>query len=725
MPAAALRHPLSPPVFFCRTLLVLCISCSAQAQDQSPADKAVVLDTVTVTEAADKAYTVDGSASATKLPLSLRDTPQSVTVVTRQRMDDQNLQSMRDVLDNTTGVYSYAYDSERVVFTSRGFIIDNTLYDGVPVAPGLNAGSTDATLDTALYERIEIVRGATGLMTGAGNPSAAVNLVRKHADSEIFIGSASLSYGSWDDFRSTADISTPLSSDGKIRARVVGVYQNRDSYMDLYKNEKQVFYGIVDADLSPNTRLSVGYDYQQTLPQGNTWGSFPLFFSDGTRTDWPRSVTTATDWSYWNNKTQTAFAELNHQFGNGWSLRSTVSRRATDGNANLFYVFGFPDKQTGEGLYPYAYRSDDHGRQNSVDAYLSGPFELFGRKHELVVGGMGSWLHVDSYEYQPGDLADVGNFYEWDGSYPEPEFASEGDYIARVRTRQSAAYTALRLSLADPLKLIAGARYSTWKSSDYYVYDGPDAAEQDYRRVTPYAGLIYDLNKTYSAFASYTKIFNPQKYQRQDGSYLDPLDGYSTEIGIKGEHFGGRLNTALTLFDTRQDNVAVTDFGEDVNDDPMRQAYLEADGTRTRGFELEANGEVLKDWNLSLGWSHYTMQDTDGATVKGYIPRTMVRAFTTWTLPGALHELSIGGGLNWQSDNYVTVESSLAGDTAQVKQGSFIQASLMARYQITPHLSAQLNGNNLLDKKYYVVDEYGNLYYGEPASAMATLRYDF
>ena len=70
---------------------------------------------------------MDDSASATKLPLSLRETPQSVTVVTRERLDDQNLQSLRDVLDDTPGVYSYAYDTERVLFTSRGFIIDNLL----------------------------------------------------------------------------------------------------------------------------------------------------------------------------------------------------------------------------------------------------------------------------------------------------------------------------------------------------------------------------------------------------------------------------------------------------------------------------------------------------------------------------------------------------------------------------------------------------------------------
>ncbi len=716
-------------------LLYAASSVAQDSADDTANREPVKLDTVTVTEQADKPYTVDDSASATRLPLSLRDTPQSVTVVTGQRMQDQNLQSMRDVLDNVTGVYSYAYDSERVVFTSRGFTINNTLYDGVPVAPGLNADSTDATLDTALYERIEVVRGATGLLTGAGNPSAAVNLVRKHADATSFDGSLSMTYGSWNDFRSVADVSTPLSNDGRVRARVVSVYQNADSYSDLYRNEKAVFYGVVDADLTSSTRISLGYDYQRTLPQGNTWGSFPLFFSDGTRTDWSRSVTTATDWSYWNNKTQTAFAELRHDFGSGWNLKATAQRRETDGDSNLFYVYGFPNKTSGEGLTPFVYRSSDDAGQNSFDAYVSGPFDLFGRRHELVVGALRSSIHVDSveYGYDEDSVSEVGNFYEWDGHYAEPRFDSEGDESRRLRTTQDALYTALRLSLADPLKLIAGARFSRYESNSYYIYDGPDAIVQDHDKLTPYAGLIYDFLPQWSAFASYTRIFSPQTFQHEDASPLDPLEGYSTEIGIKGEHFGGRLNTALTLFDTRQDNVAVADPNSDgINGDPTRTAYLEYDGTRTRGFELEASGELARNWNVSAGWSWYQLEDGDGQDVKTYVPRTLIRTFTSYQFSDALAHLTIGGGVNWQSKNRVDVErpdadyeTRFGTSLSSLQQKAVTLVSLMARYQITPQLSVQVNGENLLDRKYYVIDEYGNLYFGAPASVAATLSYRF
>lgn len=383
------------------------------------------------------AYAVDNSAAATRLPVSLRETPQSITVFTRQRLEDQNLQSLRDVLDGTPGVYSYAYDTERVLFTSRGFTIDNLLYDGVPAVTNFSTDSLDETLDTALYDRIEIVRGATGLITGAGSPAASVNLVRKRAASKQWVTELDVTGASWDGRRIEGDVSAPLNAAGSIRARLVGVYQDRESYQDLYRNKKQVLYGVIDADVAEHTRLSLGFDYQKNDPRGNTWGSFPLFLADGSKADWPRSVTTATDWSFWDKRKKTVFGELEQGFSNGWTLRSTLSWRRFNEDLALFYMFGFPDPQTGTGLDPYAYRSMGDITEKSLDLYATGPFELFGRQHSLVVGYNGSRNVYDGTEFEPGTYADPGNFFEWDGSYPEPAFAQQGFTITDIKTRRA------------------------------------------------------------------------------------------------------------------------------------------------------------------------------------------------------------------------------------------------------------------------------------------------
>ncbi len=672
---------------------------------------------VTDTEAA--AYSVESSESATPLSLSLRETPQSLTVVTRARLDDQKLKSLRDVLDVTSGVYSYAYDTERVVFTSRGFVIDNLMYDGVPAVTNFNTDSVDETLDTALYERIEIVRGATGLMTGAGSPSAAVNLVRKHADSRAFAADVGITVGRWDDLRFEADVSTPLTRDGGIRARAVGVYQDRESFQNLYNNQRKVFYGVIDADLSPDALLSVGFDYQDNKPRSNTWGSFPLYLADGSLANWSRSVTTATDWTSWDRTKQTAFTELRYVFANDWSLRASLTWRRFKEDTALFYVYGFPDPQTGEGLEPFAYRSDGEITERAVDLHASGPLNLFGRQHELAIGFNRSRVDNDGMEYGHGELAGTGNFFEWDGSYPQPEFDREGRVVNALDTWQNGLYVAGRFVLAEPLKLIGGMRYSTWKSEGSYIYDADHASSTfDYEKIIPYAGMIWDVTRQFSVFTSYTGIFKPQGSRDVNGAFLAPIDGRSIEVGIKGEHADGRLNTALTLFETRQSNVATAvydpDTGEAILLPDGTQASRAIDGTQTRGFELEIGGEIRQGWNASLGWSKYQLDDADGKAVRTFVPRALIRGFTTWTPSGKWQRLTFGGGINWQSKSSTFVGTPDGGTT--LRQSDVRLLSLMARYQITPNMSLQFNGDNLLDEKYFVLDEYDNTCFGTPIS---------
>ncbi len=115
--------------------------------------------------------------------------------------------------------------------------------------------------DTALYERVEVVRGATGLLTGPGNPSAAINMVRKHADSKEFTGSLEAGYGSWNKQRYVADLSAPLSPEGNVRGCLVAGYEDKNSFIERYGADKKFIYGVVDADVTDATRLSVGYEF--------------------------------------------------------------------------------------------------------------------------------------------------------------------------------------------------------------------------------------------------------------------------------------------------------------------------------------------------------------------------------------------------------------------------------------------------------------------------------
>ncbi|WP_080647984.1 TonB-dependent siderophore receptor [Variovorax atrisoli] len=672
-------------------------------------------------------YTTGQTAAATHLPLSLQETPQAVTVITRQRMDDQQLNSVQSVLENTTGVSAYQSDSERTSFYSRGFLINNVQYDGIPTDVGnIVNGSGIGSVDTAFYDRVEVVRGGSGLLTGTGNPSAAINLVRKRPTRD-FSASASLGAGSWDTYRGMADISTPLTGDGRIRARMVGTYQDGHSYVDGYKPQRKSFYGIVEADLTPDTTVSLGYDYQDITPKGSTWGGLPLWFSDGTQAEYSRSRNYAQDWSHWNNTLKTAFAEIEHRFDNGWKLRAVANQYRTGYDAELLGLIGRPDRATGLGSYPYgaypvALASEGRSRQNTFDVMASGPFELLGRQHDLVVGATSSRRTVsqeDIAPFYPG-FAPV-NVYELSPAFPRPNFDAMASIPTRTRIKQRGVFGAARFSLAEPLKLVVGGRFS-----NYEIDDDVGGSSLHYKKsgeFTPYAGLIYDIDKTYSAYVSYTGIFNPQTdYRDSKGNVLTPSKGKTKEIGLKGAYVDGGLNASVALFETELDNAAQMIAG--TYTPGGAQAYRGADGTKSRGIELDLQGELARGWNIYAGITHFTAQDGNGVRLNSQIPRTTVQLFTIYQLPGEWSKLTLGGGVRWQSRFYQapnTGTSSLGGE-----QGSYALGSLVARYAFTEKMNVAVNINNVFDKKYALQKgDFDTVSYGAPRNVMVTLNYRY
>ena len=197
-------------------------------------------------------------------------------------------------LTHTTGLSSKAKDSERIRYSARGFDISYFLIDGIPIEIS-DDGETQTSM--AIYDHVEVVRGATGLLTGVGTPSASINLVRKHATSKEFVGAIAAGVGSWSNSNVMLDLSTPLNSDGSIRGRMVMEHKQGDAFRDFASNKSNVYYAIVDADIGKNTQVSLGTSYQNNKPKGSTWGGLPAWFADGTRTDWDRSKSNGTNWT--------------------------------------------------------------------------------------------------------------------------------------------------------------------------------------------------------------------------------------------------------------------------------------------------------------------------------------------------------------------------------------------------------------------------------------------
>ncbi|WP_390349094.1 TonB-dependent siderophore receptor [Variovorax boronicumulans] len=665
-------------------------------------------------------YTTPSTAASTGLSLSLRDTPQSVSVITRQRIDDQELQTVKEILRSTPGITVNQFDTERSTFSARGFDVDNFQYDGVPTAYKVQYSGGESEMDSVIYDRVEVVRGATGLLTGAGYPSASINLVRKHADSKVFTGMVSLGAGSWNDYRGTVDLSTPLNKDGSVRGRIVAAHQDRESFTNYYRNKRDIFYGVIDADLGRDTRFSVGVSYQKNDPRGSNWGGFPLWFADGTRTDWDRSVTTAPRWAAWATEQTNVNATLSHAFGNGWKAHLQAMHSSHAESTPLVFASGWPDRITGLGLTAYPNRYTGERQQDSVDFKVSGPFTVAGRVHEVIVGGNYTRQDATFHAESALNAQPLGNFFAWDGSYPEPAW---GEYTLseQYRTTQYGVYGAARMSLNDRTKFILGGRWSRW-DKDRVGYDGGSRYTFAQTRFVPYAGLVFDLSNNYSLYASYTDIFRPQEYQDRSGNWLSPLTGQSLEAGIKGEFLEGQLNAAVSIFEIRQDNLAQADTGHFVQG-TKTQAYRMAKGTVSRGVEAEVSGQLTSDWNLSASISHFKARDNQDQDVNTLSARSTARLFTTWRLPGAWSRLTVGGGINWQSKTYY--DGGYETGDLRATQGAFSVVSLMAAYKFSPQLRAQLNIDNLFDKRYININTYSQGTYGTPRSARVTMVYKF
>ncbi|RUR70695.1 TonB-dependent siderophore receptor [Variovorax guangxiensis] len=668
-------------------------------------------------------YAARSASTSTRMDLSLRETPQSVSVIGRQQIEDQNLVTLDDVLRQTPGIVADRLD-ERVQFTSRGFAL-GTMIDGVPTF-GFNSVAGEASmLSTAIYDRVEVLRGSAGLLNGVGSPGGAINLVRKRPTTE-FSGHVTGGLGSWNRYNGEVDVGGPLNAAGTLRGRFVASRTAGNSFIESKKTSEDVLYGILEADLSPTTTLAVGIEHQKTATDGANYGQAPLFFSDGTRTNLPRSFNSSAPWSYWNMYSDKIFANLDQQLGGGWRLKLDASylkakRKRASGDLNTFY----PVDATGESTIDIR-DNPATSKNTSFDAHLRGPFEAFGRKHEAVLG-----LSYNDYDYSiDTNLAASTafdtrplNFYTLQ-SFPAVTYFPYKSYTLSGQTTEKAIYASTRLRLADPLSVIIGAR-GTWYKNDSLnrnqvagtLTRNPGSHESGV--ITPYAGIVYDLSKEFSVYGSYTDIFLPNTERDSANKVISPQRGKNYEIGIKGEHFGGKLNTSFAVFRTKQSNVPVEDTSAGLLPDGSIP-YRAVPGARGKGFELTASGELAPGWQMQAGYTYHAKRDNDGVLLDPTYPNRLFRVSTSYRLPGDWSKLTVGGSVSYQSSIYYDEASGLGRAT----QGGLTLIGLMARYEFDKKLSASLNIENLTDKRYYSgLGGYNGYTYGRPRNVWLKLTY--
>ncbi len=669
------------------------------------------------------------SKGATGLNLEIEDTPQSISVVTAEQMEKFGADNINDALTLVTGINVERWETNRTNYMSRGFEIKNTQIDGIGLPN--NWGIVTGQMDSFGYEKIEVIRGANGLLTGVGNAAGTINYVRKRPtnDAQGYLGAT---FGSWDTKRIEADYSTPFTESGSWAGRVVAAVEDGDSWLRAKSDERTYLYGVIDGQIGERGTLTLGYSYQKADTDDPMWGALVLNYKDGSQAEFPRSASTTQDWTYWNTENETAFAEFTYALSGTWDAKLTYNYRSYKDDSKLFYVLTGDDPSTGTeedpiydaGLYPdntglFSWPGSWFAKEESdlLDLTVGGEFDAWGHTHEAIVGL--SYSRSQGTQYMnPVPDDDPSNFV------PLPAFPYAGNVVpepnwdptlvdSTMNQRLKRAYGATRLALSDRFTAIAGFNWSEYHREG--MPSGGGRFDQTEREFSPYAGVTFQIVDNLLAYASYSDIYQPQDQDDINGNYLDPSKGVNYEIGVKADWLDKRLLTTLALFTAEQENLA-TYAGQD----PVTQQYYYVGvDVESMGIEFEATGRLSEHVDLVLGFTALKLEDQQGAEVYSWVPRRTANIALSARVP-SMTQLGFGLSGRWQSDIW-TLDTTNGGI---VRQDSYAVLNVFADWDITDRIGVRANVNNLTDEK-YISSLYQVGYYAPPANYSVTFGYRF
>lgn len=659
-----------------------------------------------------RSYTT-GALTIGKGEQKLKDIPQSVSVVTRKRMDDQNMNNLQDAMRQVTGVTIKSYNSGSSLndVYMRGFLVDQVQVDGVSQATG--QGDLATSFDLAMYDRVEVLRGPSGLYQGSGEPGGTINVVRKRALGTFGL-KGELSAGSWDNYHSSIDVTGPLNADGSLRGRFVTAYEDNKSWVDYAQNERPMLYGRLEYDITPATTLSLGGAYQKNR-------STPAFglpaYADGKLLDVSRSTFVDAKWNELDERVWEGFAEVDHALDNGGQFKTSLTYRdAETPTRNFTWTDDAVDPATG-GSWAIAYSYYTHIKSLGLDSFVTLPVEAFGRTHEFTVGAEYQHLNKD-FTYGGGEYFPINVFDPGSNDIPKREFVMDNGTWST--SRQYGIYGRTKIAATDELDVILGSRV-TWfesegKNANAYFNQFGETETNINRKFIPYGALVYKLTPELSAYASYTKVFKPQSNIDADNKVIAPREGEQYELGLKREFFDGRLNGSIAVFRLYDENRAELVSGA--------QYYRAQGKVRSQGWETELSGNLTDNWSVVAGYA-YTMtkaltgtDDEKGSTFSTITPKHNINLWTDYEFSdGPLKDFNIGGGVRAVSATYYR-------RNVDFEQGGYAIATAQVGYKVNQNLSVKLTGNNLFDRKYYerVDSPWGSNFYGEPRNLTFTVR---
>lgn len=650
------------------------------------------------------------SKGATGLAIAIKDTPQTISIIGKEQISDFATSGSNDALAMGTGLNVAQYETNRASYTARGFDVQLTQIDGIGMTN--DWGTVTGQQDTFLFEKIELIRGANGLLTGVGNASGTINYVRKRPKNTDG-GEFNISAGDYSLIRANIDYNKVITSDGRWSGRLIGAVEDKESYLRALHDNRKVIYGIIDGQIGERGVLTLGATYQENQQKSPMWGALGLLRADGSQAQFDVSASTSQDWTFWNTDSISAFAEYTHKLSDNWESKLSYNYRKGNEEAKILYAFGALNADN-TGLFGWPYYGITETENNFYDAQINGKYNLFGRQHSLIAGISHSSQEfatdLKAYDTSKYQFLPFPAFPYAGNVYPEPVWGAQTPSTAGEQ-KLTRLYFASRLNIADKLKAIIGANAvklaregSSRYGSSVSVTTYPDTKE-----FSPYLGVTYDITKNILAYASYSDIFQNQDQIDINKRYLDPTKGVNYEIGVKGEFLDKKLLATIALFSAEQKGLAT--YGGVSSDGTF---WYDVADVESKGFEIEATGKLSENTNIVMGYTRLELTGADGKDIYEWVPRSTFN-FMINTRPNFNQKLKLGVGGKWQSDTRNATVGA---------QDAYFVANGFASYDVNKNVNLKLNVNNIFDKKHLKTVQY-SAYYAAPRNISVTFGYKF
>lgn len=654
-------------------------------------------------------YSSFAATVGTKIPASLREIPQSVSIITNQQVKDRNVDTFDQLARKTPGLRVLSNDDGRSSVYARGYEYSEYNIDGLPA----QMQSINGTLPNLFaFDRVEVMRGPSGLFDSSGEMGGIVNLVRKRP-TKAFQGHAAAGFGTHKQYKAEADVSGSLNADGRVRGRVMAQTVGASPRPAEKNNHHETFYAAADWDINPDTVLGAGYLYQQRYLA--PYNGLPAD-ADGKLPSLPQHAFVGADWNKFKMNSHDVFADLKHYFGNGGYGK--VGMRYSDRKADSNYTFAGSSLDKAGKAAAAGLGTDIKQKAFAFDASYSQAFSLGETANEFVVGADRNRFRSTNEQgrstLSKSVALDDFRALPYNGILQNARAGNKGfnHSLTEENLDETGLYAKTVFRPLEGLSLIAGGRVGHHKIESG---DGKTLHKASKTKFTSYAGAVYDIDGSNSLYASASQLYMPQTNLDADGKLLKPRQGNQFEVGYKGSHMDDRLNTRVSFYRMKDKNAAAPLNPKDRN---TRYAAL---GERVmEGVETEISGAITPKWQIHAGYSylHSQIKTASNSRDDGIFLLMPKHSANLWTTYQVTPELTIGGGVNAMSG----ITSS-----AGMHAGGYATFDAMAAYRFTPKLKLQVNADNISNRRYYARVGSTNTFNipGSERSLTANLRYSF